>query len=89
MLVRISVAFFIIAVLGLAFAVAVSPVSPAAAPARAPSPPSSLAASRLFVLLPDGRVEVSDGPTRRVFRWDGRRWVEAEAVRPTSSGDRQ
>lgn len=88
MLVRISVAFFIIAVLGLAFAVAVSPVSPAAAPERASSAPSSLAASRLFMLLPDGRVEVSDGLARRVFRWDGGRWVEAETVRPIPPGDR-
>ncbi len=88
MLVRVSVAFFIIAVLGLAFAVAVSPVSPAAAPERASSAPSSLAASRLFMLLPDGRVEVSDGLARRVFRWDGRRWVEAETVQPIPPGGR-
>ena len=57
-------------------------VSPAQAPSRPPQ--ASLTASRFFVLLPDGRVELTDTYTRRVFRWDGKRWLELEShpVRP-------
>jgi hypothetical protein len=57
-------------------------VSPAEAPSRPPQ--ASLSASRFFVLLPDGRVEMTDAYTRRVFRWDGKRWLELEShpVRP-------
>lgn len=47
--------------------------------AKAPS--RSLPSSRLIMLLPDGRVEVTDAWARRVYRWDGRRWVEVEATR--------
>ncbi|HBH02355.1 MAG TPA: hypothetical protein DDZ42_10630 [Candidatus Rokubacteria bacterium] len=53
--------------------------SPDAAPERAPG--KSLSASRLFLLLPDGRVELTDAWARRVFRWDGRRWLEVEVTR--------
>ena len=74
----------IVSLLALAFAIYGATVSPAEAPAR-PSM-SSLSASRFFVLLPDGRVEMTDAYTRRVFRWDGRRWLELEShpqSRPT------
>jgi hypothetical protein len=50
---------------------------------RAEAPPrpttQSLSASRFFVLLPDGRVEITDSWTRRTFRWDGQRWRELES----------
>ena len=49
-------------------------------PAEAPRPAApALAAARFFVLLPDGRVEISDAFNRRVFRWDGHRWLETES----------
>jgi hypothetical protein len=57
-----------------------------APPARARE--RSLAAARFFVLLPDGRVEITDAWSRRIFRWDGRRWVQVESralPRPESS----
>jgi hypothetical protein len=53
-------------------------VSPAEAPPRAAASPTSLSASRFFMLLPDGRVEISDAWSRRVYRWDGQRWQEGE-----------
>jgi hypothetical protein len=58
-------------------------VSPAAAPPRAAAAPASLSASRFFMLLPDGRVEISDAWSRRVYRWDGQRWQEGDG-RPLS-----
>jgi hypothetical protein len=57
-------------------------VSPAAAPPRA-APAPSLSASRFFMLLPDGRVEITDAWSRRIYRWDGQRWQEGEP-RPQS-----
>jgi len=51
-------------------------VSPAEAPPRTVG--SSLSASRFFMLLPDGRVEITDSFSRRVYRWDGQRWQEGE-----------
>ncbi len=44
-------------------------------------PPKSLSAARVFMLLPEGKVEITDSWSRRVFRWDGQRWVEVEATR--------
>jgi len=51
-------------------------VSPAEAPPRTVG--SSLSASRFFMLLPDGRVEITDAWSRRIYRWDGQRWQEGE-----------
>ena len=45
---------------------------------RAPRP---LAAARVFMLLPDGKVEITDAWARRVFRWDGHHWIEVERTR--------
>jgi len=67
----------VVSLVVLAIAIYGATVSPAAAPPRAATP--SLTASRFFVLLPDGRVEMTDAYTRRVFRWDGRRWLELES----------
>ena len=58
-------------------------VSPAEAPPRAVGPAASLAASRFFMLLPDGRVEITDAWSRRIYRWDGQRWQEGDP-RPQS-----
>jgi hypothetical protein len=75
-----------VSMLALAFAIYGATVSPAAAPPpRLPAPPMS--AARFFVLLPDGRVEITDTWSRRVFRWDGRRWIEVDSLalpRPSS-----
>jgi hypothetical protein len=67
-----------VSLLALALAVYGATVSPAEAPPRPPAP--SLSAARFFVLLPDGRVELTDAWTRRVFRWDGQRWRELESL---------
>jgi hypothetical protein len=75
---RSVVLALVISLLALAFAIYGATVSPAAAPPpRAQGP--TLSASRFFVLLPDGRVEMTDAYTRRVFRWDGKRWLELES----------
>jgi hypothetical protein len=68
----------IVALVVLVLAIYGVTVSPAEAPSR-PSQPS-LSATRFFVLLPDGRVEMTDAYTRRVFRWDGTRWLELEST---------
>jgi hypothetical protein len=68
----------LIAVAALALSLHDAAVSPAAsAPATTPSP-TSIAGTRML-LLPDGEVEVTDVLARRVFRWDGQRWLEHEA----------
>jgi hypothetical protein len=68
-----------VSMLALAFAIYGVTVSPAAAPPpQLPAP--SMSAARFFVLLPDGRVEITDAWSRRVFRWDGRRWIEIESL---------
>ena len=59
------------------------PRSPDAAPERAPG--KSLSAARFFMLLPEGRVEMTDAWARRVYRWDGRRWIEEQATRTPSA----
>ena len=60
--------------------------APDAAPERTAG--RSLPASRLFALLPDGRVELTDAWARRVFRWDGRRWLEVEVPRLAATDPR-
>jgi hypothetical protein len=67
----------VVSLIALALAIYGAAAQPVAAPARPATP--SLSASRFFVLLPDGRVEMTDAYTRRVFRWDGRRWLELES----------
>jgi hypothetical protein len=54
-----------------------------APPSRASTPSPSLSAARFFVLLPDGRVEITDAWSRRVFRWDGQRWLQSDSRTPT------
>lgn len=67
----------VVAFVVLALAIYGVAVSPAEAPSRPAQP--ALSATRFFVLLPDGRVEMTDAYTRRVFRWDGTRWLELES----------
>ena len=69
----------IVSLVALALSIYGATVSPADAPPVRPSSPPALSASRFFVLLPDGRVEMSDAHTRRVFRWDGQRWRELDS----------
>jgi hypothetical protein len=69
----------VISLVAMGLAVYGARVSPAEAPP--PKPPSiSLSAARFFVLLPDGRVEITDAWSRRVFRWDGHRWTQIESL---------
>lgn len=62
-------------------ALAPEPSNWSASGTSAPAPPKSLSAARIFMLLPDGTVEITDWWSRRVFRWDGQRWVEVEVTR--------
>ncbi len=72
---RIVVAASLLTVVALALALIA--FGPASSPAAPPPPPRpSLAGSRMFMLLPDGKVEITDAWSRRVFRWDGRQWTE-------------
>jgi len=76
----------VVSFLALGLAVYGARVSPADAPPPRPIP-TSLPAARFFVLLPDGRVEITDGFSRRVFRWDGHQWIQVESLtlpRPSS-----
>jgi len=75
------IATFFVAVSLVAFGGAPAPEQPASSGASTKGEPRSLAATRIFMLLPDGKVEISDAWTRRVFRWDGKRWVEVEVIR--------
>src|SRR3970040_1423154 len=60
--------------------------SPDAATERAPARP--LSASRLFMLLPDGRVEMTDAWARRVYRCAARGTLAsaARAIRYAACG---
>ena len=77
----------VVLVVAMAFAVYGARVSPAAAP-PSKSPVVPLSAARFFMLLPDGRVEITDGWSRRVFRWDGQRWVQTESLTLPQSSSR-
>jgi hypothetical protein len=76
---RAIVLSLVVSLLSLALAVYGATSSRADAPAPTGSPATSLSAARFFVLLPDGRVEITDAWSRRVFRWDGLRWVQTES----------
>jgi hypothetical protein len=69
----------VISLIAMGLAVYGARVSPAEAPPTKP-PSVSLSAARFFVLLPDGRVEITDAWSRRVFRWDGHRWTQGESL---------
>jgi len=66
------------------FGGAVMPESPYNKPT---SPSRSLTSSRFLMLLPDGKVEVTDAWARRLYQWDGRTWVELEVTRIATPGE--
>jgi hypothetical protein len=70
----------VVSLLALSLAIYGARVSPAEAPPPAKAAPASLAAGRFFVLLPDGRVEITDGWSRRVFKWNGHQWLQVESL---------
>jgi hypothetical protein len=76
---RAIILSLLVSCLALGLAIYGARVSPAEAPPPRPST-TSLSAGRFFVLLPDGRVEISDGWSRRVFKWDGQRWLQVESL---------
>jgi hypothetical protein len=69
----------VISLLAMGLAIYGARVSPAEAP-PAKAAPVSLSSARMFVLLPDGRVEITDAWSRRTFRWDGHRWNQTESL---------
>jgi hypothetical protein len=77
----------VVALLALGLAIYGARVSPAEAPATRP-PATSLSAARFFVLLPDGRVEISDGISRRVFKWNGQQWTQVDSLTPPRPASR-
>jgi hypothetical protein len=86
MVVLLTVAVF--ALVGLALVNFGSAVAPDAVPGKLPG--RSVAGSRLFMLLPDGKVEITDTWARRVFKWDGQQWVQVEmSGAATSPGEMQ
>jgi hypothetical protein len=66
----------VVALVGLALHTFGSAVVPEAVPSKAPN--RSMTGSRFFMLLPDGTVEISDAWARRVYRWDGRQWLQVD-----------
>ena len=69
----------VVSILALGLAIYGARVSPADAPPTRPVS-APLAAARFFVLLPDGRVEITDAWSRRVFKWDGQKWSQVQSL---------
>ena len=65
----------LVAVAALTLSIHDASVSPAASAPEIRPGPTAIAGARM-VLLPDGKVEVTDALARRVFHWDGERWLE-------------
>jgi hypothetical protein len=76
MIARLGLGVLLLTVVALVIMTYAGPVT-SSAPAAAP-PARGISASRFFMLQPDGKVEITDGWARRVYRWDGRVWVELE-----------
>jgi hypothetical protein len=51
-------------------------ITPAAIVPGSTPAPASVTEAQVFRLMPDGKVEVTDAQVRRVFQWDGMRWLE-------------
>jgi len=75
----------LVAVVALGISVYDAAVSPAASIPGTKPAPTSIAGARVFLLLPDGQVEVTDAWARRVFQWNGTRWVEHESTAMSSA----
>ena len=79
LLIRIAIGLVGLTAIALALASFGGSVAPSVAPAK--SAATTLSSGRFFMLLPDGKVEISDAWSRRVYRWDGHRWLQVEVVR--------
>jgi hypothetical protein len=77
---RIVVLSLLVSLLALGVAVYSAKGSTAEPPPSRPAVATSLSAGRFFVLLPDGRIEITDSWSRRTFRWDGHRWIQIESL---------
>jgi hypothetical protein len=75
----------VIAGVGLALATLGSAFMTESAQSKPASPGRSLTSSRFLMLMPDGKVEVTDAWARRVYQWDGQTWVELEVARIPAS----
>jgi hypothetical protein len=78
---RILVAVVVAGMLGVVLVTFGSAVMPESAHPKSASSGRSLTSSRFLMLLPGGKVEVTDAWARRVYQWDGRTWVELEVTR--------
>jgi len=78
---RIIVGVVVAGVLGLALVTFGSAVMPESVQSKHISPSRSLTSSRFLMLLPEGKVELTDAWARRVYQWDGHTWVELEVTR--------
>jgi hypothetical protein len=74
-------AVVVVGMLGLVLVTFGGAVMPESPHTKSPSPGRSLTSSRFLMLLPDGKVEVTDAWARRLYQWDGRTWVELEVTR--------
>jgi hypothetical protein len=83
---RILVAVVVAGLLGVVLVTFGSAVMPEAHPKSA-TPGRSLTSSRFLMLLPEGKVEVTDAWARRLYQWDGRTWVELEVTRIQTPGE--
>ncbi len=70
----LTVGLIAAAIAALAYRPFVSPAS--STPRLSPS----LASGRVVMLLPDAQVEITDAWARRVYRWDGHRWVKVLSI---------
>jgi len=70
----------LVAVVALGVSVYDAAMSPAASVPGSKPAPTPVADARGFVLMPNGTVEVTDASARRVFQWDGARWLEQETT---------
>jgi hypothetical protein len=78
---RILVGVVVAGVLGLALVTFGSAFMPETAQHKVSAPGRPLTSSRFLMLLPDGKVELTDAWARRVYQWDGQTWVELEVAR--------
>jgi hypothetical protein len=74
-------AVVVVGMLGLVLVTFGGAVMPESPHTKSPSSGRSLTSSRFLMLLPDGKVEVTDAWARRLYQWDGRTWVELEVTR--------
>ena len=76
---RIAIGLVLLATIALALTTLGGSVATSVAPDK--SSATTLGAGRFYMLLPEGKVEISDAWSRRVYRWDGERWLQGEVTR--------